>query len=142
MQLRRALLLFAIVLGVAAVGASLAPAPQPRDERLAERPAESEPPRSAPAPPVTGPRELRFEVSDGEPARHELAAGRHAVMTVAAEEPGEVAIAGLGLTGYAVPGTPAVFDVIPEIAGRYEIDFTPVEGRARTVGLLVVEPPS
>jgi hypothetical protein len=139
-HLRRALLLFAIVLGFAAIAASLAPPPTDED---ADEPSTSvEPPRPEPADrsPVAGaPEELRFVTGEERPERRTVEAGRRAVVTVAVQASGQVAIEGLGLLQAAEPGTPARFDVLLSRAGRYEITFQPVEGQPERIGIIEVE---
>src|SRR5688572_3524830 len=101
MDLRRALLVFAIVLLVAATAGSL----------VSPRPAGQGEGSSAPAPPASAPRTGDRE-ADGGPAELELAvpaharkrrpqrralmAGERAVLTVSAKEPGQVELEGLG----------------------------------------------
>ena len=140
MQLRRALLLFAIVLGLAAVAASIAPPPEEgRDD---------EQPQSAPEAPAPSPREpapasgaVSFDAGREAPSRRRIAAGEPATVTVEVDAPGQVEIAGLGLLGFAEPGTAAVFDVFVPEAGRYEVTYAAVDARPRRVGVLEVVPP-
>jgi hypothetical protein len=61
------------------------------------------------------------------------------IVTVAAEEPGEAEIAGLGLIAAVTPVAPAIFDLLPERPGSYEVLFAPTGAdRSRTAGTLVV----
>ena len=146
MELRRALLLFAIVLGLAAVVSLLANPPADR-ERAAEQPASRDNPRPSSSRSVaraqparrTG-REIRFVV--GRPARtRTLKAGTAASITVAVEEPGEVSIDGLGLLAQAGPLTPARFDVLSTTPGRYPVRFRAVpDTERRRLGVLQVVP--
>ena len=139
MQIRRALLLFAIVLGLAAIAASIV---RPRDEG-------GESPRSAPAaggeptvspgpggkPPVT----LLFDAERDETRRLEV--GRAATVEVAVDEPGQVEIPLLGLAAPAGPVTPARFDILASEVRRYGIEFTPAAGdESRPAGTLAVTP--
>lgn len=145
MHLRRALLLFAIVLGMGALAASLS---RPVDERgdsdqPAERPAEQAPrdpgpATAAPAPP-TGPREpVSFDASEDQSRR--VRAGTAATLEVSVSEPGSVEIPDLGLSAEASELTPARFEVLPSRPGDYEIVFTPAAGddTAEPAGRLVV----
>ena len=137
MHLRRAILLFAIVLGLTAVASSVAP--PPREDTRDEPP----PPATTPAPApggATPPPTLafRFPATGGEPPRTPVAKGRHAVVRVRTEEPGETSIPNLGLSGYAVPGTPQSFDVLFAEAGSHDVLFRPVGGDASRIGTLVV----
>ncbi|MEX2196446.1 MAG: hypothetical protein WD844_14270 [Thermoleophilaceae bacterium] len=141
MHLRRVLLLFAIVLGFSAVAASLAP---PSDDDSGETTTAEEAPAPAPPagdpPPAAGtPEELRFVTGSEEPERHTIEAGERAVVTVAVEDAGQVAIQGLGLIQAAEPGTPARFDVLPSRPGRYEVTFRPVEGEPERIGIIEVD---
>jgi hypothetical protein len=141
-HLRRALLLFGIVLGMAALVASLS---RPADdggepERQAEQaPRGSGPATAVPGPAPTGPRKaVSFEASADESRR--LRTGRAATIEVAVTEPGSVEIPDLGLSAEADELTPARFEVFPSRPGDYEIVFTPVAGddAAEPAGKLVV----
>ena len=137
MELRRALLLFAIVLGLAAIATSVS---RPRERRAA-------PPEPAPATAVATPRsgpaeplELRFDRASRRTTRR-LEVGRPATVIVAVDEPGQVTIGGLGLTAAAEPLTPARFDVLASDEGRYPVRFTPATGsEGELVGRLDVRP--
>ena len=145
MHLRRALLLFAIVLALAAVAASVS---RPRED-AGERTERSIPPtptdRQEPPTVSRGPAvdagltELRFS---GPEEQKRLPEGAATVLVEVAEA-GQVEIAGLGLSAAADPLTPAVFEVFASQAGRFEISFTPADGNeSRTAGTLVVGPSS
>ena len=133
MELRRALLLFAIVLGLAAIATSVS---RPRETR-------DPPPEPPPAPAVAGaaePLELRFEPAS-KPRTRRLEAGRPATMIVAVDEPGQVEIEGLGLSAAAEPLTPARFDVLATDEGRYPVRFTPAAmSEGSVVGAIDVRP--
>jgi hypothetical protein len=149
-HVRRALLLFAIVLGLAALAASMS---RPRDEQPAREPA----PTTATTPdaqatpeasPGQAPAELAatadtIEFDAAEPRRRRLEAGRAAGVEVAVDQPGLVSIPLLGLTGAADDLTPARFDVLVNEVGRYPIEFAPSAGdEERRAGTLVVTQPS
>jgi hypothetical protein len=139
-HLRRALLLFAIVLGTAALVASLSRPTEDRGEPerpAAQAPGDSGPPTAAPAP-ATGPREpVSLDAAKDESRR--LRAGSAATVEVSVTEPGSVEIPGLGLSAEADPLTPARFEVFPSEPGDYEIVFTPAAGDAgEPAGRLVV----
>jgi hypothetical protein len=146
-HLRRALLLFAIVLGMAALAASLSRPVEDRGERERATERATEPARepardpgpatAAPAPPA-GPREpLSFDAARDQSRR--LRAGTAATVEVAVAEPGNVEIPDLGLSASADPLTPARFEVLPARPGDYEIVFTPASGEAdEAAGRLVV----
>ena len=134
-HLRRALLLFAIVLGTAALVASLS---RPVEEAPEREPASDPgPATAAPAPAPTLREPVSFDAAMDESER--LRAGRAATLEVAVTEPGSVEIPGLGLSAPADPLTPARFEVLPSRPGDYEIVFTPAGGEeAKPAGRLVV----
>ena len=156
MHLRRALLLFALVIGVAAVAASFS---QPGDSRdpLAP-PADTTPtqteaqpetesdttpsarPGDVPAPSDRPPETLAFDAAEDQTRR--LETGTAASVEVGVDEPGLVSIPLLGLSGPAEPITPARFDVLVSRAGTYPVVFTPAAGdEEREVGTLAVTAP-
>jgi hypothetical protein len=137
-HLRRALILFAIVLGMAALAASLS---RPAEDRS---PQEPPPSRSGSGPatvaPVPSP-ELREPVSLDATARESrrIRVGEAATLEVSVNEPGSVEIPELGLSTTADPLTAARFEVLPSRPGEYEIVFTPSDDRmVRPAGKLVV----
>jgi hypothetical protein len=146
-HIRRALLLFAIVLGLAAIAASVSRTPDESDESESQPavPSEAE---DAPSPslspgnatPVAGVRELVFE-ADRDQTR-QLDAGQPAIMLVEVEEPGLVEIADLGQSAPAQPLTPARFEILTSKPDRLEITFTSVDDDLRgPAGTLVVREP-
>jgi hypothetical protein len=145
-HVRRALLLFAIVIGVAALAASLS---RSGEDEPSRQPAQA--PTTAPEPesvPEASPREDTTPVADdgdtielnaAEDDTRRLQAGRSASIEVAVVEPGQVTIPRLGLTGPADPLTPARFDVLVNSEGRYPIEFVPAgSNEARAAGTIVV----
>jgi hypothetical protein len=134
-HLRRALLLFAIVLGLAALAAAIS---QPRKETPSrESPSPGVPSVAPGAKPVTLAR-VRFS-NRGRARTRRLRAGRPALVTVAATTAGEASINSLGLTAPVEPRTPARFDVLVPEPGRHGIQFASASGGARTlVGTLTV----
>ena len=143
MHLRRALLLFAIVLALAAVAASVS---RPREdsgertESASPPPADrDEPPTLSPGPAVdAGTAEVTFDVTKDQTRR--LPTGSASV-AVEVDEPGEVEIPGLGLSAAADPLTPALFEIFSSTSASHEISFTPAAGNeSRAAGTLVVEP--
>jgi hypothetical protein len=137
-HLRRALLLFAIVLGMAALVASLSrPLEERRDDSAQSDTREAEPPTASPTPAPNLPEALSFEAAENETMR--LRAGDPATVEVAVEEPGSVEIPGMGLSAAADPATPARFDVLANRPGHYELLFTPAGGNpSEPAGRLVV----
>jgi hypothetical protein len=136
-HLRRALLLFAIVLGLAAIVASVS---------RTERGPQSDSPRPRPA--ARAPTEsslrasravlVRFRVGEGRKDRR-LAVGRPATVSVAAPRAGLVSIPGLGLSRTAEPGTPARFEVFETRPERLRVVFSPAgTERQERVGTLVL----
>ena len=135
MHIRRALLLFAIVLGMAALVASLSRPPENRTKTEQSR--EPGPPEAAPAPADNPPRPITLDASSRE--RRRLAQGRAATVEIAVEEPGTIDVPDLGLTANADEHTPARFEVFPTRAGSFAILFRPVDGdESRPAGTLVV----
>jgi hypothetical protein len=137
-HVRRALLLFAIVLGMGALVASLSrPIEQRRTDTVPRQPREPGPPTASPgpAPDVSPP--LSFEAAKNRSRR--VRAGDAVTIEVAVAEPGSVEIPGLGLTAPADRFTPARFDVLATRPGRYELLFTPSNSdRPQPAGRLVV----
>jgi hypothetical protein len=140
-HVRRALLLFALVLGVAALATAVS---QPSRERPAERP---QPPAGSPTvtpneSPEMGAKSapIDFPASD-RPVRRRLAVGRSATVNVEVEEPGQVELRGLGLTAYAEPLTPARFEVLSSEPVRAEVRLLPAGATSpRRLGTLVIVP--
>lgn len=141
MHLRRALLLFAIVLGLAAIVTSVSQPPG-RDEGSGERPSPTvSPPAAATAGPTGPAKRIALSTTARRPRRAMLEAGRPAVVTVRVEGPGQVDVRGLGLTSAADSVTPARFDVLAERPSGYSVDFTPAGAAAAVrVGMIVVTP--
>jgi hypothetical protein len=140
-HVRRALLLFAVVLGLAALAASVSRQPE-ESRRSAEQPAagaEAAPePEASPgvATPSSSPVEVVFEAERDQSRR--VDAGQPATVLVKPDQPGLVEIPDLGVTAPADPLTPARFDLLVSEAGRYDIAFTPAGGTSSAAGTLVV----
>jgi hypothetical protein len=146
-HLRRALLLFAIVLGLAAIAASVSRPPDDSPERAA-RPApppateREETPTIAPgsATPAEPTKELMFDAEREQDRR--LDVGQPATVVVEVGEAGLVEIPQLGVSAPAEPLTPARFEVLVHEARTLMIVFTPVEDDTpRPAGVLVVDEP-
>ena len=101
MQIRRVLLLFALVLGLSALVASIAPAP---DDETEEPPATAVEPPPATAPePVAPPLKVSAKGSGGPaPTRH-VSVGAGFTLQVSVPEPGDVILDGIGLRESADP---------------------------------------
>jgi hypothetical protein len=136
MHVRRAVLLFAIVLGLAALAASISPPPE-RQEQPVTQPREGQPeagPRARRQPPAR----VRFRA--GRPSRQRLTRGAAATVVVSVREPGQVELDGLGLVSAAEPRTPATFELLAGEPGRYRVLFTPAgDERSQRLGELVIE---
>jgi hypothetical protein len=140
-HLRRALLLFAIVLGLAAFAASVSrPGGDSGDsEQSASPPPAQREPTVSPGTAGEAPVTLRFNAEREQVRRLEV--GRAATLQVSVDEPGQVEIPLLGLAAAADPVTPARFDIFPSEAGRYAIGFTPAAGdESLPAGVLDVTP--
>jgi hypothetical protein len=133
-HVRRALLLFAIVLGLAALVAGLSNSDENSDPP--QEPAGAAPPAGAPR----GEAELVFNAA--RPRRRVLASGQAAEVLVEVHLAGQVEIPALGLSASADPVTPARFDVLEDGPASYPILFAPAEGSEATepqrAGTLVV----
>jgi hypothetical protein len=137
-HLRRALLLFAIVLGMAALAASLSRPVDRRDETPTDEPSETGPATASPSPAPSAPSALSLDASEPDSVR--LSAGEAATLEVSVDEAGSVEIPGLGLSAAADAVTPARFDLLAGDPGRYELLFTPADGdTAEPAGRLVVQ---
>jgi hypothetical protein len=137
-QLRRALLLFAIVLGLGALAAQVAPSP--KEATKSEPPAQGRDgtvPRLSDRTRLGRTFRLRFEAG-GKPRVETVTAGAHVIVSVAVPEPGQVELEGFGLVASAEPATPAVFDVVPDDPGRFDALFRPIDGARERAGTLVV----
>ncbi|HVD59139.1 MAG TPA: hypothetical protein VNC17_20035, partial [Thermoleophilaceae bacterium] len=146
-HLRRALLLFGIVLGLAAIAASVS---RPRDdsgERATSAPSAPPAAQTERTPTVSpgadsgGARaDVVFGASGGRPTRR---IPIHAASTVLVEvdEPGQVEIPDLGLSAPGNPLTPARFEIFASEPGTHEVLFVPAtDDGSDEVGTLTIEP--
>lgn len=145
MELRRALLLFAIVLGLAAIASTIARPPE-RGDRTTDTaanapPARSEPSASSPGARTPQPTTIEFRTS-AKPQTHELEQGQPATVLVEVETPGQVDIPSLGLTDTGEPLTPAMFEILATEPGSHPIMVQPAasETLPSKVGTLKVVP--
>ena len=137
MHIRRALLLFAIVLGMAALAASLSRPPEERSTTQPRKQPAPGPVTAKPLPPDNPSMLVSFDAVTDE--RRRLPLGRAATVEVSVDEPGLVELPGLGLSSNADLHTPARFDIFPSRAGHYQMLFTPAQGdESRPAGTLVV----
>jgi hypothetical protein len=145
-HLRRALLLFAIVLGLAAIAASVS---RPRDEageRATPEPGvpsvadSEEAPTVSPGTAATGEplAEVTFGDAGGGRTRR-VTPGQATTVVVEVDEPGQVEIPDLGLSATGDPLTPARFEIFPAQPGTLEVRFTSASGdESIPVGTLAV----
>jgi hypothetical protein len=126
-HIRRALLLFAIVLGLAAIAASVSRSPEESGDGESPPATPSEPtsPSVSSGDAASGVRELVFDADRDQTRR--LDAGQPATVLVEVEEPGLVEIADLGLSSPAEPLTPARFEILSSTPDRIDITFTAAE---------------
>jgi hypothetical protein len=128
---RRAILLFALVLGLAALAAAVSPT------RVEKGPALAPPAGGSQTDAVT--RELAF----GAGARRVRRAreGQHVVVSVASEAGGVATIPRLGRTASVGPAAPARFDLLAPAPGRYDVMLElSGAGEPKRVGTLVTRP--
>jgi hypothetical protein len=131
-QLRRGLLLFALVLSAVSLGAALSAPREDRDEPAATTPA---PRTSTPAAAAIALSQPAPEV----PPERRVRTGAHVVLRVSARQPGNVEIPGLGLLQPVAPGTPAVFDLLATRPGRYDVQLVTLSSERTKLGTLLVE---
>lgn len=138
MQGRRILLFIAILLlATGAVSALVAP-PTEREPEADEPAYEHVPPPPAFRGDGDDTERIAFDARDGRRTER-VEAGRHVIVTVRAQKPGQVEIDKLGLIQSIGPGAPAVFDLFTDRPGRFEIAYEPIDGSPRRVGELEVE---
>jgi hypothetical protein len=140
-HLRRALLLFAIVLGLAALAASVSRPPEESDEP-APPPRAADPDRAPTLRPGTAVSKdlVDLTLHVDRRRRLRLTAGQAATLFVRTDEPGQVELPELGLGASAEPLTPARFELLVSDPGRYEVTFTPASlDEPRRAGTLLVE---
>jgi hypothetical protein len=139
-HVRRALLLFAIVLALAAVAASLS---NPRHDKSSPASAGSLAVPGATAEERAADGEGAVDFSTAHPRTHRVPSGRALTVTVHVRSAGQVQIRGMGESADADEVTPAVFDLLPSHPGHYPVNFTPAAGdTAEPVGTLVVTGPN
>jgi hypothetical protein len=127
-QLRRALLLFALVLGLTALATSIAPGPRSGAPSVPAPPpqpggttATALAPAGVPTVSFVAPAKPRAPV-------RAVRVGEHVIVVVTSADTGQASIPALGRTASVQPQTPAAFDLLIATAGRYEVLFTPSLG--------------
>ena len=147
MHLRRALLLFAIVLGLAAVAASVSRPRNSTDKpdtfQAAPTDTTTDSTPTVKASPDGPPPAVELTFVASRPQAQRVQAGQAATVLVEVDEAGQVDIADLGMTDVAEPLTPARFEVLTSSTGRYPISFVPAgqEEQPLEAGTLVVAAP-
>ena len=133
-QLRRIVLLFALVLGLVAVVTALSSPPESREE------GEPAPP-PADSPPAAAPRAIRLSApaARGKAPVRRVATDTRVALEVRVDRPGDVELQGLGLRQTATPLAPARFELLARPAGRHDLLFHPVRGEQSLAGRLVFE---
>jgi hypothetical protein len=120
MHLRRALVLFAVVVGLAALVAALSP--RPKTETLVPPAPTAAPPAPPPAPTAR----LALDLTKEKHIRRHVPPGAHLILTVQVPEPGDVTFMGSVQAGD--PLTPTVFDVLMPQSGSFAVEFAPSAG--------------
>jgi hypothetical protein len=139
-DLRRALLLFAIVLGAAAIASSIARSPERDRAPASDTTSEGAPQATEAVATAASPRATRaVTVRAGRRLRAvELSPGRPLTLIVAVKAPGQVEIPRLGLIEDAEPLTPARFDLLVSSPGRYLVSLRRASDPERHEGVAVV----
>jgi hypothetical protein len=137
-HIRRALLLFAIVLGMAALVASLSrPADERRSDTVTSEQPTPGPPTATPGPQAEAQSVVAFDATENQTKK--VAEGSAVTVEVSVGEPGNVQIPDLSLSAAAEPLTPARFDILAGEPGTHELLFSPADGeRTEQAGKLVV----
>ena len=130
-QIRRVLLLFALVLGLSALVASIAPPPDDEEAPAPATPAEAGVPLLKPD------LALRVRRPGARPLTRRVKADSSFSLTVRVPKAGDVVLEGLGPRQTADPLTPARFELLASPPGRHAVTFVPVDGPRRVVGRLV-----
>ena len=134
MHLRRAILLFALVLGLTALAAAVSPS---RQDQTTVLPAPSVSPAEA------LPREVVLDARAGArgPRIVRARVDEHIVLSVLSARGGLAVIPRLGRTASVSPAAPARFDLLAPAAGSYAVVLTPSASlESRRVGTLVTGP--
>jgi hypothetical protein len=135
-HLRRAILLFALVLGLTALAAAVSPSREDDAEPAAG------PSPSTPAANVL-PREVSFVARvAGRPQTERAREGEHLVLTVESPVGGLVRIPRLGRIDSVSESAPARFDLLGPAPGRYDVllELGGGPNEPRRVGTLVTRP--
>jgi hypothetical protein len=137
-HLRRALILFAVVLGLTALVAAIAP--RGGDDNSSSTSTPQPPSSTTPGSATAGPTRVELRAKQkGSPETRRVKAGTHAIVRVQVDEPGQVSIPTLGLTDDAEPRTPATFDVFFTDPGRATVELQPAAGEQQRVGTIEIQ---
>jgi hypothetical protein len=129
---RRAILLFALILGLAALVAAVSPTRETSGPVLA-------PPEVGSRGDTGGVRQVAFAVGGRRVRR--AREGEHLLVSVASEAGGVATIPRLGQTATVAPTAPAQFDLLAPAPGRYDVLITTTGAtRAHRIGTLVTRP--
>lgn len=136
MAARRLLIVMLVLLGISSVIAIVIPEPN-RDDPPPEETAvtgatgttgttgttgDAEGPKPKEPEAESNPLEKTVQLGASEPVEIKAKPGTRMILTVNSKEGSEVEIEGLGLTGFADPFAPAVFDLIlPPEPGRFQV---------------------
>ena len=138
MHLRRALILFAVVLGLTALVAAIAP--RRGDDNSSSTSTPQPPSTTGPESATAGPTRIELTAKQkGSPETRRVKAGTHAIVRVQVDEPGQISIPELGLTDDAEPRTPATFDVFFAVPGRATVELQPAAGEQQRVGTIEIQ---
>jgi hypothetical protein len=132
-HVRRAILLFALVLGLTALAAAVSPSRTTNQTTVSP---------AAPLPAgVVVPRTVAFDARTKTARTRRATPGEHVLISVASSQGGLATIPQLGRTGSVSPDAPAQFDVLAPSSGRYDV-MIQVSGSSepRRVGTLVIRP--
>jgi hypothetical protein len=129
-HLRRALLLFALVLGLTALATAIAPTRQPADQA----PVVAPPSAGTPVPPPTT---ITMHAPPSAARSYAVAHDARVLLGVVAAEGGQAEIPKLGQTQAVGQGATAQFDLIDLAPGRYDVLFAPALAAPVKIGTLV-----
>jgi hypothetical protein len=128
-HLRRALLLFALVLGLTALATAIAPVPERHDESEV-----APPPPQPPVPPATT---LTLRAPSKTARAYRVAANARVVVQVVAGEGGQVEIPKLGEVQSVGEDATGEFDLLDLAPGRYDVLFEPALGTPAKIATIV-----
>ena len=128
MHLRRALLLFALVLGLTALATSIAPTSHPADQTPVPPPVGT---------PVPAPTTVTMHAPPLALRSYPVARDAHVLLGVIAAKGGQAEIPKLGQTQAVGQGATAQFDLADLAPGRYDVIFVPALEAPVRIGTLV-----